>query len=139
MKAKKVIITKYMRVVCADDAPDAEVISIAEGKHTFQHKFSFELESMDTSVEDDTEIPFGSGDGEPDVYILPSCYASALINNDFSGLSDEDEKELDEWFKQVKPGLCVGCSSESYFTHGHDMNRNQGADVLEYYFNKPTY
>lgn len=69
-------------------------------------------------------------------YILPSCYASALINGDYSGLEDEDEKELNEWLDRVKPGYCVGCSEEAYFTHGHDMNRNQGADVLEFYFHK---
>lgn len=69
-------------------------------------------------------------------YILPSYWASALINNDYSGCSDEDEQVINDWLDRVQPGYCVGCSEESWFQHGHDANRNQGSDVLEYYFRK---
>jgi hypothetical protein len=69
-------------------------------------------------------------------YILPSYWASALINGDYSGMEDGEEKILNEWIKRVKPGYCVGCSEESWFQWGHDANRNQGSDVLEYIFHK---
>lgn len=68
-----------------------------------------------------------------DTYILPSCYASALVNDDRSGLSDEDEKELDRWLLETQPGYCVGCSEKEYFTWNQDMN-SLGATVLEFYF-----
>lgn len=69
-----------------------------------------------------------------ETYILPSYWASALINDDYSGLSEQDEQDLNKWLKRVKAGYCVGCSDEPYFIHGHDANRNQGSDVLEFYF-----
>jgi len=137
MKAKLVTVSFTTRVVCDDHASDEAVFELARPKikQMAQEEMFAHLES----IEEDHDTPFGSGEGEPDIYILPSCYASALINGDFSGLSDEDEDELNKWFERAKPGLCVGCSEESYFTHGHDMNCNQGGDVLEYYFRKPTY
>lgn len=69
-----------------------------------------------------------------DTYILPSHFASALVNGDYSGIAPEDEVELRAWLHSTKPGYCVGCSDESCFKHGHDMDKNQGADVLEFYF-----
>jgi hypothetical protein len=69
-------------------------------------------------------------------YVLPSYWASALVNGDFSGCEDEDEQEIKDWLDRVKPGYCVGCSDEAWFQHGHAANRNQGSDVLTYYFEK---
>lgn len=66
-------------------------------------------------------------------YLLPSYYTSALINDDYSGLTDEEEKEIKQWLINVKPGYCLTCSDESYFSWHNDMN-NLGSDVLTYYF-----
>lgn len=69
-------------------------------------------------------------------YILPSCFAPALVNSDHSGLAEEDEQELAKWLEEEQPGICVGCSEHEYFKWGHDMNPSQGATVLEFYFHK---
>lgn len=52
---------------------------------------------------------------------LPAHWASALINADPSGLSDEEEKELYS-FLAANPEYSqpVGCSEESEFCHYHD-------------------
>ena len=76
---------------------------------------------------------------ETTVWTLPEHWASALINDDLTGLSSEDEAALNsviaelgaEWF-------CVGLSEESYFTRLHDA-RHAGVlacDVLDYEFQR---
>lgn len=134
MKAKLVTVTLVTRVVCDDEASDEAIFELA--RHQLKQKAAEEMFENLESIEDDEADPYGSGEGEPEIYILPSCYASALINGDYSGLEDEDAEILDEWILRVDPGHCVGCSTEAYFTHGHALNRNQGADVLEFYFRK---
>lgn len=72
-------------------------------------------------------------------FILPTHYASALINSDMSGLEEEDTKKLNDFVdRQVeKHGsfYCVDADVDNaYFTHGHDMNRNEGADVCLFTF-----
>lgn len=45
--------------------------------------------------------------------ILPAYWASALINNDESGLSEQDSHDLHEWIdNNPEYGLCVNCSDE---------------------------
>lgn len=68
-----------------------------------------------------------------ETYILPAYWASALINDDRSGMEDTDEKELTKWLLKENPGYCVGCSDEPYFAHRNDAT-NLGCDVLEFYF-----
>lgn len=55
--------------------------------------------------------------------LLPSHWASALINGDRSGMSDEDEAELDR-ILELHPewALPVGCE-EYGFTWWHDATR----------------
>jgi hypothetical protein len=72
-------------------------------------------------------------------YILPSCYACALVNDDYSGLEEQDIRDLTDFINErQKMGrffYCVQVSEESYFRHGHAINRNQGADVSDFTFN----
>lgn len=67
-------------------------------------------------------------------YTLPEWWASALINDDRSGMSDEDEAEIDKFLAKLPSGYFVTSEGEPYFTHGHDANRNQGATVLDFTF-----
>lgn len=68
-------------------------------------------------------------------YILPAHWASALINNDHSGMSDDDEIELITWYEKVKPGYCIECSEESEFRHTNDAG-TLSCDTLVFTFNK---
>lgn len=70
---------------------------------------------------------------ELDTYILPAFWASALINDDRSGLDKIDEEELNAFISRVNPGRCMGCSEESYFTRRNDAHVLP-CDVLEFYF-----
>jgi hypothetical protein len=67
-------------------------------------------------------------------YTLPSHWASSLINGDDSGQSDEDIEEIYNFLQREKLGYCAGVSEESYFQHGHDANRKQGAEVSTFIF-----
>jgi len=40
-------------------------------------------------------------------YNLPSFWASALINDDWTGLTDEDALELNAFIERVQPGPCI--------------------------------
>jgi hypothetical protein len=68
-------------------------------------------------------------------YILPAHWASALVNNDRSGLSDLEEQELDMWLEDTDPGYCVSVSDEEYFAHMNDANALP-CSVLEFTFHK---
>ena len=70
----------------------------------------------------------------------PSYFASALINGDRSGLTDQDERELDAWLTTLtrfNPGLgsCVNCSEESFFGQWSFPEQGYlGCDLAEYTF-----
>lgn len=66
-------------------------------------------------------------------YTLPSHWACALINDDESGMTDEDIQEMNQWLDFVKPGYCVGCSDESEFKHRCDADV-LSCDCLKYTF-----
>ena len=74
---------------------------------------------------------------------LPAFWASALINNDYSGLEDSDRVELDQFVSWMKKeyGRClaVSCNDEPSFTSWHDARRFgvMACDVLEYVFDVP--
>ena len=70
------------------------------------------------------------------VRIYPSYWAAYLINGDSSGYDDDEIKQIDEVTSGL--GYCVRISDETWFQHGHDGNRNQGADVAKYEFVKPS-
>lgn len=68
-----------------------------------------------------------------DTYILPSYWAPALINGDYSGLTDEESAELDQWLTDQPEGWAVGVSEETFFSCSNDAN-NLGADCAEFTF-----
>jgi hypothetical protein len=58
-----------------------------------------------------------------ETFVLPSHWASPLINADSSGLEESDEKALDSWFDATFPhgAHCLGCGEESAgFMRWHD-------------------
>lgn len=70
-----------------------------------------------------------------ETYTLPAFWASAIINTDLSGLSDEDEAILINWLSDVKPGYCLDVSQEPEFTKWHDaQDYVLACDCLEYTF-----
>lgn len=69
-----------------------------------------------------------------DVYTLPAFYASALINSDYTGLTD-CELWLLKGFCADK-GACVGCSDDQFFTKHHEFKILGAGDCLEFYFER---
>ncbi len=66
-------------------------------------------------------------------YTLPAHWASALINDDYSGLEDEDEQQLTDWLHAAQPGYCVGCSDSPEFCIDNAAG-TLPCDCLEVYF-----
>lgn len=64
-------------------------------------------------------------------YILPSYWASYLINNDPSGLSDEEKLQVDEWLKANSYPSFIDCGDKEYFSWGNDAN-SLGGNVMEF-------
>lgn len=64
---------------------------------------------------------------------LPSHFASAIINHDYSGLSDADTKELNLalWYYDVLFNDCLSCSEQSFI----GMFNDKKCELLEYTFN----
>ncbi len=60
-----------------------------------------------------------------ETYVLPSYWASALINGDDSGLEDDEIKEIDSFCKGLGP--CVDVSEEDEFSWTNDANNLGGA------------
>ena len=74
-------------------------------------------------------------------FILPAFFASALINGDFSGLNDEEERLINSFLdaNTAKYGYfyCLDADIDNcYFSAFNDMPgmRNIGADVCEFTF-----
>jgi hypothetical protein len=66
---------------------------------------------------------------------LPAFLASALVNGDVSGLSDEDLPWVDLVHERIAPGQIVGCSEEKFFECGPWFDLpgfKMGADALEF-------
>lgn len=80
---------------------------------------------------------FFEGATETIEYKLPAYWASALINNDYSGLEEPEIKALNDFVdresKDYKMFYCVEVSDEQYFSNSNDANFLAG-DVLDYYF-----
>ena len=64
-------------------------------------------------------------------YVLPSHWASALINDDESGLSYEDSLELEDFCKDLGP--CLDVTNEEEFSWYNDAN-NLGGSVATFHF-----
>jgi hypothetical protein len=61
---------------------------------------------------------------------LPIYWASALINDDWSGLDDRDEQDLKDWLESNSLGWCSGVSEDYEFS----QFRGMGCDVATYTF-----
>ena len=59
------------------------------------------------------------------IYTVPSPYLSALINGDYSGLNDDDEREIDSFIERVVEehghALFSGCT-EAGLMVSNDIN-----------------
>jgi len=78
-----------------------------------------------------TFIYMAIGHAEYTEYTLPAEWITALINNDFSGMEEEDETRLNNWLAKTNPGAAIMPEDpKPNFQHGHDENRNEGADVI---------
>lgn len=53
-------------------------------------------------------------------YKLPAHWASAIINGDDSGLSDNDLVELEAFLEKEEYPNIVDVSEDSYFSHSND-------------------
>lgn len=70
-------------------------------------------------------------------YLLPCFWASALVNEDVSGMSNEDETHYVAWLEENKPGYCVDVSNEVDFCTNHDASGQVLAcDCSIFTFNK---
>jgi len=67
-------------------------------------------------------------------YILPSYWASYLLNGDESGIQSEDMYFCDEFLAKHNLPSPVSCSDESWFAHRNDSNNRLAGDVLTYSF-----
>jgi hypothetical protein len=71
-------------------------------------------------------------------FILPSYWASALVNGDYTGLYDDDEvaevESCADWLhSQLGNAECVDISEEEWFATSNDWDSTAG-NVLEYTF-----
>jgi hypothetical protein len=68
-------------------------------------------------------------------YLLPDFWANALINDDATGLSDDEHNALNDWLLDTKPGHCINVSDDPEFTNRHDARDYVLAcDCLTYTF-----
>lgn len=73
--------------------------------------------------------------------VLPAYWGSALINDDESGLGDDDIQDLniivDEMVKEYGQCHCIGISEDAWFAHYHDASHLdvRGCDVATFTFN----
>lgn len=70
---------------------------------------------------------------ETTTFILPSYWASYLVNGDTSGLDDSEQADCDAFLKTVPEWRCCSCEGESFFSHSNDAGTLPG-DCLEYVF-----
>lgn len=75
---------------------------------------------------------------ETHTYILPEYWASALINDDTSGMEDKEIEEMNSFLAKNNLPSPVSCSEEAYFSWRNDSGNNLGGNVLEYYFLLPA-
>ena len=69
-------------------------------------------------------------------YELPAYWASYLVNADASGISDDDQKECDDFLlkEELTAWTCADVG-EQYFSHSNDAT-SLGGDVARYTFVK---
>lgn len=69
-------------------------------------------------------------------YVLPAEWASALINNDYSGLTDHEVYMLEDTLQMLglEAARCLTTTSHTFFTYKHDALGIGGAECLTYSF-----
>jgi len=67
-----------------------------------------------------------------ETFLLPTHWASYLINGDASGYTDEEETEIVQWLVCNAPGPCIDCSDMGFLWRGDDSTL--GCDRSEYVF-----
>lgn len=60
---------------------------------------------------------------EQTIYRIPAHYVCALVNDDWSGLTNEDETELSAWLEKENPGHCCAPDGAPFFCHTNDINK----------------
>lgn len=69
----------------------------------------------------------------PITYLLPSYWACALINGDYTGLSEEDKKEIENFLKTAEGSpASVDFETEGFYRH-NDAGTLPG-NCVEYTF-----
>lgn len=69
-------------------------------------------------------------------YILPAWWAGALINDDRTDFTDEEEAQLDAFLSKIGPAYCVGhTDEEAYFSHRNDAG-TLADEVMVFVFHK---
>ena len=68
---------------------------------------------------------------EIETYVLPLHWASALINDDCSGMEEAEIAEMTAFCEGLGP--CVGISDEEEFSWRNDAN-NLGGSVATFHF-----
>ncbi len=70
-----------------------------------------------------------------ETYTLPAHWASALINDDESGMDDDEISAMNAWLEYAKPGYCIDCGEETFFCKWHDaIGYSLAGDCLEFTF-----
>jgi hypothetical protein len=69
-------------------------------------------------------------------YTLPSFWGPYLINDDPSGMEDNEIEAVDKWMKKTHLPAPSDCSEEPEFVHWHDARDvyPYAADCLTYTF-----
>lgn len=68
-------------------------------------------------------------------FLLPAFWACPLVNGDFSGLEESEEKQIEAWLSQQNLGFCLTVSESPEFTRWHDASDFVLAcDCLEFTF-----
>ena len=66
-----------------------------------------------------------------ETYVLPSHWASALINDDYSGYTDEEAMEIKDFCEDLGP--CLDVTDEEEFSWTNDAN-GLGGSVATFTF-----
>lgn len=68
-------------------------------------------------------------------HILPSCFAIALINGDWSGLTNEESRALTIFLHVELPGDAVDCQEAGFrWKHGASVHGIGGAECSKFTF-----
>lgn len=74
-----------------------------------------------------------------DIVTGPAYWASYLVNNDSSGLSEDEKKSADKWREKLKPWVVVSTDGDEYYSNRYDLHSGtdvRGGDVIDYVVHK---